>query len=272
VERKAQRFVPAPYREFRPPNALTRWVECSWCIQPAVAVNGYPVRPDGCVDLFYSRASGVQVIGTMTAERRFDLVPGSPHMGLRFRPGMAGRLLGTAPAELTDLRVALDDLWSGDLWGGRRGDLRGGLLRNRARELSCRLAEARTAEEQLRLLAAALPSPPDKPDAVQRAIEAIAASHGTVDLEWVARQANLSPRQFRRRCLEASGLAPKHLCRVLRFRHAWSLAERAAGRDWSGIAAEAGYFDQAHLIRDFRELAGGPPMSVFSNTAAVLDR
>ena len=65
---------------------------------------------------------------------------------------------------------------------------------------------------------------------------------------------------------------PNILCRVLRFRHAWSLAEQAAGRDWSGIAAEAGYFDQPHLIRDFGELAGGPPMSVFSNTAAGLNR
>jgi transcriptional regulator GlxA family with amidase domain len=130
----------------------------------------------------------------------------------------------------------------------------------------------RLPEEQLQLLAAALPSPPATLDRVQRAIEAIAASHGTADLEWVARQANLGPRQFRRRCLEESGLTPKHLCRVLRFRHAWSLAERSAGRDWSGVAAEAGYFDQAHLIRDFRELAGGPPMSVFSNTVAGLNR
>lgn len=255
MEWKAQNFVPVPYREFLPKNALARWVECSWCIQPTVAVTGYPVRPDGCVDLFYSRESGVQVIGTMTAGRRFDLAPGSPTMGIRFRPGMAGRLLGIAPAELTDLHVATEDLWG-----------------SRARELSCRLAEPGPAEEQLRLLASVLPSPPSVPGAVHRAIEAIVASHGAVDLDWVARQANLSPRQFRRRCLEESGLAPKQLCRVLRFRHAWSLAERAAGRDWSGIAAEAGYFDQAHLIRDFREFAGGPPMAVFSNTAPSLDR
>ena len=250
---KTQKLVPIPYREIRPQDALARWVECLWCIEPAVAVSGYPVRPDGCVDLFYSRETGVQAIGTMTTERRFDLTPGSRTMGIRFRPGMAGRLLGVAAGELTDLTVPFADL-SG----------------MRARELNSRLSESRFAEEQLRLLAAALLSPPAAPDRVQRAIEAITASHGTADLAWIARQASLSPRQFRRRCLEESGLTPKHLCRVLRFRHAWSMAERSAGRDWSGIAAEAGYFDQAHLIRDFRELAGGPPMSVFSNTAAVV--
>jgi AraC-like DNA-binding protein len=35
------------------------------------------------------------------------------------------------------------------------------------------------------------------------------------------------------------------------------------------IALESGYFDQAHLIRDFRQFTGRPPMSVFSNTAAA---
>ena len=87
----------------------------------------------------------------------------------------------------------------------------------------------------------------------------------SVDLEWVARQANLSSRQFRRRCLEESGLTPKQLCRVLRFRHACQLARGGARVEWAGIAAEAGYFDQAHLIRDFREFAGATPVSVFSN-------
>jgi AraC-like DNA-binding protein len=80
----------------------------------------------------------------------------------------------------------------------------------------------------------------------------------------------MSDRQFRRRCLDESGLAPTQLCRVLRFRRACALGRR--GLPWGLIAAEAGYFDQAHLIRDFREFTGVTPMSVFSNTADTHSR
>ena len=128
-----------------------------------------------------------------------------------------------------------------------------------------RLANAPSADECRRILASSLRAPADPPNGVQRAIEAVASSHGDIDLEWVARQAGMSERQFRRRCLEESGLPPKQLCRVLRFRRACTLGER--GLPWGLIAAEAGYFDQAHLIRDFREFTGGnTPVSVFSNT------
>ncbi len=101
---------------------------------------------------------------------------------------------------------------------------------------------------------------------MQRAIEAIAAANGNADLDSVARQANLSPRQFRRRCLQESGLTPKRLCRVLRFQHACRIAGSADRVNWPEVALEAEYFDQAHLIRDFQDFTGLTPMAVFSNT------
>ena len=44
---------------------------------------------------------------------------------------------------------------------------------------------------------------------------------------------------------------------------------KARGSGWAAIATDAGYFDQAHLIRDFHEFTGRAPVSVFSNTAAA---
>jgi len=185
----------------------------------------------------------------MTTEKRFDQVPGSLLCGVRFRPGMAREFFRVPSDELTDSVIPLDDL-----------------LGLRARELERRLCDARSASEAARLLAASLHAPANAPNAVQRTIAALADTHGLADLDFFSRAASLSPRQFRRRCLEESGLTPKHLCRILRFRRALNLGSRQQ-RDWAAIAAETGYFDQAHLIRDFREFTGQTPMAVFSNPA-----
>jgi AraC-like DNA-binding protein len=215
-------------------------------------VRSLAVRPDACVDIVYSSADGLHAVGTMTVEQSYDMPAGTVMTGVRFLPGMAGEFLAVPPVRLTDRVVPLEDL-----------------LGRQASELQARLAAARSAADRARVLGSFLRIPPAPPDPVRRAIEALVEARGIADLDWVAAQSNLSPRQFRRRCLEESGLTPKHLCRVLRFRHALSMA-RAPGRpDWALIAADAGYFDQAHLIRDFREFTGRTPMSVFSNTVAV---
>lgn len=189
----------------------------------------------------------------MTVEQKFYYPAGRRIVGVRFHPGKAGTFLGVAPSDLTDGIAALEGTWGA-----------------RARTLEERLREARTPGETVRLLLDAIPPPMSEPNPVQRAIEAISTDHGGCDLELAARQANLSMRQFRRRCLEESGLTPKHLSRVLRFRYACELAGRTERPQWPDIAAEAGYFDQAHLIRDFHEFAGGAPVAVFSNTGRGL--
>jgi len=231
--------------------AVTRWVECGWFLRSDQGVIGHRVPPDGCLDIIYDRRHGLRVIGTMTRERRFNFPKGVCLTGIRFRPGMAGSFLGISPAVFTDLSVPLEDLWS-----------------RRARELKNRLDEARSIQEAMRILLHDLPVCGVIANPVQKAIEALAAADGNADLHTVAHQANLSPRQFRRRCLEECGLTPKRLCRVLRFRHACRMADAAARPNWCFIALEAGYFDQAHLIRDFQEFTGLTPMTVFSNTGA----
>jgi AraC-like DNA-binding protein len=240
------------YRE-EPPNApLSRWVECAWFIESAEAVTGHRVPPDGCLDIIYDRRHGLRAIGTMTIEQRFHFPPGAHMTGIRFRPGMAGNFLGVSLAELTDRSAPLEDLFP-----------------RRARELKRQLDDANSIQDAMRILLGSLPPPITALTPTQQAIEALAVANGNADLDFAARQANLSLRQFRRRCLEESGLTPKRLCRVLRFRHACRIAGGVDRLNWSAIALEAEYFDQSHLIRDFHEFTGHTPMAVFSNTRAV---
>jgi AraC-like DNA-binding protein len=73
----------------------------------------------------------------------------------------------------------------------------------------------------------------------------------------------VSTRTLERRVLDHSGLTPSALRRVLRFRRAFRMLDQSPEGTWSTVAANAGYFDQAHLIRDFRQFAGSPPGDFF---------
>ena len=86
------------------------------------------------------------------------------------------------------------------------------------------------------------------------------ASGGTVPIPALARAASLSERHFRRRFQAATGLAPKTYADVQRVRRALILS--LGDPDWAGIAEEAGFADQPHLIRDIRERFGAAPRQV----------
>jgi AraC-like DNA-binding protein len=97
-------------------------------------------------------------------------------------------------------------------------------------------------------------------DAALRLFGPIGAGSST---SAVARELGLSQRHFIHLFARQVGLTPKLLCRVLRFQYARILAQsqsreqRATG--WAQIAMTCGYYDQAHLIRDFQDLSGLTP-------------
>ncbi len=237
------------YRELAPPAELKRLAEGFW-ITEALHNVSHSVPPDGCVDIVYSPEMGLRAVGAMTVAQSFAMHGGTRTVGVRFRPGMARQILRLPLVNLSDSSVLLEQLW------GRRG-----------RELSDQLAGADSAAESLAVMRQAVDRSDAEANSVQRAIGYMASVQGRVNLDHLACEANLSSRQFRRRCLEESGLTPKRLSRILRLRHAEMLARREPHPNWAEIAAEAGYFDQAHLIRDFREFLRQTPVSVLSNPA-----
>lgn len=83
----------------------------------------------------------------------------------------------------------------------------------------------------------------------------------------LARVLDTSERQLERRFLAAVGAAPKQVARVLRVEGLIAARHRGAG--WADIAACCGFTDQAHMIRDFRALAGATPDAFMRATLAL---
>ncbi len=100
---------------------------------------------------------------------------------------------------------------------------------------------------------------------IAAAVRALGSANPRV--RQVAQRLGVSARTLERRVLAEVGLSPALLHRVLRFRRVFGLLDRDPPGTWARAATEAGYYDQAHLIRDFRAFAGAPPSAFFRGQA-----
>ena len=100
---------------------------------------------------------------------------------------------------------------------------------------------------------------PQKQSVVDLAMQLIDSSKGTIPIQKIARQINLSVAQFRKRFNEEVGMSPKEYSKILRFNLALQAMHNHPGKKLSELTYELGYFDQAHFIRDFQSITGNTP-------------
>lgn len=108
------------------------------------------------------------------------------------------------------------------------------------------------------LLAALVDAPAPAAEVVQ-AWDCLTASGGRIEVNALARQVGWSRRHLTQQFQRELGLPPKVAGRVVRFDRARRLLTRPAPPGIAAVAASCGYYDQAHLTREFRELAGMSP-------------
>ncbi len=85
------------------------------------------------------------------------------------------------------------------------------------------------------------------------------ASRGIARISNVANQSSLGLRQFERRFVSEIGLSPKLYSKVARFQAVLDAKVNRQNAGWLDLACEFGYFDQAHMIKDFQNLSGLSP-------------
>jgi AraC-like DNA-binding protein len=203
--------------------------------------------PDGCVDVLWISNGTVWVCGPETSAWTFTLPPGTEAVGLRFRPGRAGSVLGFATPELRNERVQL-----ADLIGGRSGRL----IVDQVGSAPAPAAKLGALQRYARSWVAAAPSG----DVVARAVTSLLRQDIATPVSALSSATGLSERQLHRRCVAAFGYGPALLRRILRLQRFRRLAGHpAAPADLAGLAVLAGYTDQAHLSHECRAIAGVSP-------------
>lgn len=246
------------------PGGLTgEFVASIWLYEGVMPVRRAELRlPTGTVELlinlredrfFLSDAgvrhaySGAVVAGPYRRAYVLDTAQQSHVLGVVFRPGGARPLVDAPLHELRDRHVALEDLWGASADRVREQVLAAPDALTRLRTLESALHDrlARSAEAAHPLAAAATAY-----------LSAAPERHGVGQLGehlgWTQRRVE---QVFR----TDVGLSPKAYQRLRRFRSALASIDDAARLGWPAFATRHGYFDQAHLIRDFRAHCGLSP-------------
>jgi len=250
------------YLEVAPGPPLDALVHCIWFLTGTGAEPAQPIVPDGRVELILHRAepfsrvepsgharpqAAALVAGQLTAPICLSARGTVDVVGIRFRSAGARAVVGLPLHELADRVEPLCDVHQG---------LASALARVVSRQTS---PEACAAAIEGVLLRFTREEPPKLIGAAVRAL----GSPRCPGIEAVARDLNTTPRTLERHVRAEVGLAPKMLQRVLRFRRAFRLLDSTAPGLWGRVAAASGYFDQAHMIREFRGFAGAAPSAFF---------
>ena len=166
-------------------------------------------------------------------------------MGVVFRCGGAAAFFRERMDMLVNEHVDLDDL-----------------IGIRSRGLRDRLLEASGAAARIALLQRWLIGIADKatlPAVVAQTTAALQRAPSVTCIAAICREIGLSPRRLGTIFREHVGMSPKRYARLQRFRAAAESARRGGRVEWSRVAADCGFYDQPHLVREFREFSGMTP-------------
>jgi transcriptional regulator GlxA family with amidase domain len=123
-----------------------------------------------------------------------------------------------------------------------------------------RLLEAATPAEALRTLEAVLLERVARPLEVDKLVDfSVTALDRGVPVGVLTDRVGMTAARFIRHFQQAVGLTPKRFGRVRRFGRVLEAFELGRSVNWGQLAAECGYYDQAHLIHEFQEFAGMNP-------------
>ena len=166
-------------------------------------------------------------------------------MGVVFRPGGAHAFTGEDHEALVGRDIGLEDIFGAS-----------------ARQLRERLLHTHGGPARLRVLEqwllAHLHAPQLAPE-VRYALDRIGRCPQVARIGALVRETGLSEYRFGRLFRRQVGMGPKRYARLLRFRAVVEAVYRSDKVDWSGVAIDGGYGDQAHLVHEFREFAGMTP-------------
>ena len=242
VDFRLERFTPAP--------DLATLVERHWLVTWALEEErdaSITMLPHPCVNLVLDR--GRLAIAGVGRDRFTYAYRGVGRVfGVKFRPGAFRPFLGAPVSTVTDLTLPAERLWG-----------------PAATELGTVMATLPNVEQLIGAAEGFLRArwPPEDPqvELVGRIVAALLHDREIARVEDVASRFGLRPRTLQRLFARYVGVSPKWVLRRYRLHEAAAVLASKQDRPWAEVAAELGYFDQSHFIRDFTAAIGLTPVA-----------
>lgn len=236
-------------------SPLARYMEHIRVISPLDDLGQHVDRlPDGRTCIVFrefERGRGdVTVLGPLTRARFKRANNLARAVVFQFKPGWSTPLLGVHANELTDDYVFVENLW------GRVG-------RALVKGLLCAKNVGEMHDALVSALGSRFESPWEPASAPIARHAARIFERENSPVESVAARVGVTARHLRRAFAENIGVTPKEFARGARLRRALALATTSP-LNWLRIALDTGYYDQAHLVGDFRDLLGLTPTAFAS--------
>lgn len=243
------------YREYAPADPLQSVIYCYWELktdQPLHEPFVYRVVADGCIDIFFEPGIPKEhfIMGFCRKYTEFELPASFRYVGIRFLPAMFPQFFGIDASQLSNRHEHLDVVVP---------EIANFLLRHiqpgTAMAEICRLLD--------RYLLERFSSVSVNPDSrFYDAMDIILRKQGMIQVERDL-GTGISQRQLRRLFQYYVGDSPKVFSGVVRFQHILRAKPSTQSLRQNKLFFDAGYYDQAHFIKAFRNFYGVSPTRAF---------
>jgi AraC-like DNA-binding protein len=261
------------YRELKPCAALAPYIKCIWLLEndsPSSALEA--VLPDACPELIIHYADKFRIKGEdgriTTQPRSFFFGPLTRHIQIgpsgktgmiaaRFYPGAAAAFLAQPISGLTNRYESLRQLF-GQAGGALETEI-------------CKAATFNERKKVLeRFLLGLLPAHHDAVAALShKVLELISNREVPVKISQLSKSLHIGTRHLERKFTSSVGMSPKMLLRIIRFQNIFKIIRQKKIKNLTELTYEAGYYDQSHFNRDFKQFAGQRPKDYFKEDAAL---
>jgi len=249
------------YIELKPNTLLSSYIDAYWIVEDVAETKNFrPVLPDGCVDIIVSLGDSSYendftpaipyVNGTQTSFQKVLHSGNIKMFGIRFKPAVFKLFTKIPISEFTNLKIdifSFQSLFDQSFYSRIEKGIDDNLSIN---------AIIGNIEQ---FLLEKLPVLPSVDKRIQHALSLIHTHAGNMSIDKLTAECCLSERQLERRFKDEMGISPKTFSRIIKFQETRKLLTTGTWSNLHELAWDCGYFDNAHLTKEFLKFSGTLP-------------